>query len=533
MAIADIHLLPTDQIAGMAVYVHALDTPAGFPRELSSKYAWDFGDPASKYNRLPGWNAAHIYAQAGSYSITLKITDESGKSADFHQTVEIAPAHRAVYYISAAGDDANDGLSPQHPIRSLTRMTALMADHREFLFHRGDTFSQTATLGIAASDVGIGAYPNDETERPHLVWSGPRREVSMIQISRAASNVRIGDLVFDSVFTSDTSRENLPNAIDPAGTNVAIARCRFLNVADAVSCELAPTGVLVQDCDAPQVDKSGLILPIDMPDLTSPGVNGLRAYFLWGQGSDIVLLGNRVANSTREHCVRIGGASRVMLAYNIFQNLDRTGVDKDDIAKTSLAAQIGDHLYAAANEFRNGVVEIGPTNAAAYVNDPTQKAARFDWAVFENNTLRVPMVFDGGSAHVRVEDNTSTIERDDAYFVNGYDTNYHRGVEDVTFIHNSARLNGPSGCFLCTTGKAQGLKLSGNTFTAANLKTGYNIGVLVIGEADLSSFDSITANHWPLDGRFWFDGAAGIAARRIGPAEWLQQPKVTGDQFGP
>jgi PKD repeat protein len=531
-ASGEIHRLAGDSVAGMAVHVDALDAAAGSAQELSSKYAWDFGDAGSEYNRLPGWNAAHVYRQPGSYAITLTITDQLGKSSEFRLSIQIAPAHRATYYVSVVGDDANDGLSPQHPIRSLARVASLMADHREFLFHRGDQFSQTSTLGIGARDVLIGAYPDDASERPHVIWSGRRQEVSMIQIARAAAGVCIKDLVFDSIFTSDTNRENLPNAIDPAGTNVAVERCRFLNVADAVTCELGPSGVLVEDCDAPQTDKDGAILPFDKPDLTSSNVNGLRAYFLWAQGRDIVLLGNTVANSTREHCVRIGGASHLLLAFNRFQNLDRSAVDKDDIAKTTIAAQIGDHLYAAGNELRGGVVEVGPTNAAAFVNDPIQKGARFDWAVFQSNSLRVPIVFDGGSAHVRVEDNSSTLDRDDAFFINGYNANYHRGVEDVSFVHNTATLTGPAGCFLCTTGKAAGLSVIANTFNAPNLKTGYNIGVLVIGEADLSSFDLIAANHWPRDGRFWFDGASGIAARRIGPPEWMAQPKVTGDHFG-
>ena len=78
----------------------------------------------------------------------------------------------------------------------------------------------------------------------------------------------------------------------------------FMNLDDAVNANGSPHGLLVEDC-------------------TSPSVTGLRGYFLWAQGSDIVVLGNSIANSTREHIVRATGVQRMLVAENTFANLDR------------------------------------------------------------------------------------------------------------------------------------------------------------------------------------------------------------------
>jgi PKD repeat protein len=451
---AQIHLLLTGGVAGQAIHADALTTQT----PLNVECHWDLGDPAGPYDVLNGWNVAHVYSAPGSYRITLTVGQQT-----FTASIEIAEPTRRTYYVAADGNDANDGRTPDRPWHTLARVAKLTGDHIQVLFHRGDAFGVTQTLRINGHDVIFGAYPVlGSRARPRLVWSGPRVESHVFELERKSADVMVRDLSFDSIYSNDTERGRLPEAIYPAGTNAAVVNCQFLNVAYAVNCELSPTGVLVQDCDAPQVTKDGRILPFDQPDRTTPGINGLRAYFVWVQGNHIVLLGNSVANSTREHCIRIGGAHGILISYNHLQNLDREVVDSQDMAKSVLAAQIGDHLYAAHNVFRDGTVMIGPLNRKDLAHDPARRKDAFSWAVLEDNEFTCPAVFEPGFSHGLVKGNVWSIGEGAACVVNGYSADYDRYVTDLSIVNNSAMLTGTLTQFLNQTSEGKNVRVAEN-----------------------------------------------------------------------
>jgi len=99
----------------------------------SFHYEWDFGDPApggtssidplwywqngakksdgSWYakNKAFGWNAAHVYENAGTYPVKLKIIDDEGTTREYSQTITVAAQPAAgwtIYYVSSS--DGND-----------------------------------------------------------------------------------------------------------------------------------------------------------------------------------------------------------------------------------------------------------------------------------------------------------------------------------------------------------------------------------------------------------------------------------------
>ena len=57
---------------------------------ITARYEWDFGDPNGKYNALTGFNASHVYDAPGTYTVTLKVTDDVGRSTTVTQTVTVA-----------------------------------------------------------------------------------------------------------------------------------------------------------------------------------------------------------------------------------------------------------------------------------------------------------------------------------------------------------------------------------------------------------------------------------------------------------
>ena len=74
-----IDLLDASVPAGNAIHANALKTTLKVGDVLGAKYEWTFGDPSGKYNKLTGFNAAHVYDTPGTYTLTLKITNEAGK----------------------------------------------------------------------------------------------------------------------------------------------------------------------------------------------------------------------------------------------------------------------------------------------------------------------------------------------------------------------------------------------------------------------------------------------------------------------
>ena len=562
---AHIHLLLSGGVAGLALHAHGLDVPLAAGTPLTALYEWDFGDPGSRFNTLSGFNAAHLYTMPGSYTVKLTVTDEAGRVKVLHAMVEIARPRRTAYYVSAAGSDSSDGQDPDRPLRSVARIERLLTDHSQVLLRRGDSFPMTSTIHVNHHDVVFGAYSDPAAQshdpaarsrppaagpathpatlplappddRPRLLWVGQRQNARMVEVSHTGGDVTLRNLVFDTTFNTDTDSRNMPSAVQPVGTNVAVVHCRFLNVATAVNCELGPTGVLVQDCDAPQVLPDGGVLSPEARDQTTPGVTGLRAYFVWVVGSDVAVLGNTVANSTREHCVRIAGGQRVLVARNDLQNLDREGVDKQDIAKGTVVAQIGDHVYVDHNVLREGPAGVGPLNRPDLASDATRRQDAFSYAVFDGNEFHCPLLLQPGLSHAMVRNNVCRRDGWGAFLINGFDSNYSRDVSDVAFLHNTVINYGTQGNFLKTTGKAEHVTLANNLFVAPNLVVAEGTAPLVIGEPELTSFDAIRNNVWPVPAKISNAARGGVNALSgefQSPEAWARQPKVVGDRFLP
>ena len=131
----------------------ASDTVAG--NLLTAKFQWDFGDTGSKYNRLVGWTAAHLYTQPGKYTIKLTITNENGKTSFVTRTIQVAASNRKVIYVSNDGSDSNSGLSPQSAVKTFNKAMSMINDDTEVLFNRGDKFDVTKGGTIDNSNVRL------------------------------------------------------------------------------------------------------------------------------------------------------------------------------------------------------------------------------------------------------------------------------------------------------------------------------------------------------------------------------------------
>jgi len=94
LPVARITVEPASGPAPLAVSVSGEDSTAA--KGTIASYAWAFGDGSS----AAGATAAHTYATAGAYPITLTVTDSKGRTAS--TTVDVvATGPDAVYDASA------------------------------------------------------------------------------------------------------------------------------------------------------------------------------------------------------------------------------------------------------------------------------------------------------------------------------------------------------------------------------------------------------------------------------------------------
>ncbi len=338
---ARIELISTVVQAGHSIHVNALQSRINSGSQLSARFEWDFGEPGAKYNKLQGFNAAHNYARAGTYTIKLKVTDNTGKSDTTSQTITVRESTRKMYYVSNSGSDTNDGTSPATAIRSWDRVRQLLNDNTEFRFKAGETFSVGNEMMVNGSNVVFGMY--GAGNRPTLLWtqrfSGFKR---FFDVGKGSTDVTVRDLTFDSVFTQHQFKTGVPDVARPAGKNFTAINNQMFNVSYFVNGEMKPRGVLVQENN-------------------SPLKTGLRAYLSYIVGTDWVVTGNTVANSTAEHCVRADGGQRVLIAHNDLTNIaqGRPG-NTVDIMKQTITVHWGSDYTIYGNQTTGGRIEIGP-----------------------------------------------------------------------------------------------------------------------------------------------------------------------------
>lgn len=476
--------------APVTVHVSATDVPLARGTLLTSRYEWDFGDPAAAFNRLVGFNAAHTYDRPGTYLIRLKLTDETGTSATYEHRVRVEAIRNRTIFVAENGDDRRDGASDQTPVKTLARAVALAGENTRILLRRGDRFELPATVALRKQNLLIGAYGRSvfdvfrppapamlPDDRPRLVWSGPRTFATMLWLDPTATDCVIEDLAFDSIYTGDREKKGMPMGIATRSTNLTVRRCAFYNVGDGLNAATRPRGVLMQDCVAPTLA-------------------GLRSYLAWVEGTDQVYLNNFAFNSTREAILRIGntGGQRVLIAHNTFANLDRTHVDLIDNAKNSLTVQFGSQIYVTGNLLAGGPVMIGPLGDKEGI---AQKDWRLRDVVFEGNRVTSFLRVNHGTERLMVRNNRIWADDRAAINVEGFNAGYNRGSSDLHFAHNTAINFGRRGAFIDIGGRVTRVSLVNNLYAAPGLTPGEGFCANVVDKGSHGeSFAEVTGNVW-------------------------------------
>jgi hypothetical protein len=475
---AVITLKSTDTLyAGESFQVNGLNSGLGVGSPNTASYHWNFGDAGSEYNDLDGWNAAHLYETPGQYIATLTVTNEAGQTSTAREPVYVASADAMrTIYVAPWGNDSNDGLSQSDPIQSINEVNQLLGNNTRVLFASGQTYRMEGPINIVADKhVEIGSYGSGA--QPILLWDGVDTGYNeMIVTQPGTFNVGINNLTFDSIYFVG---DDLPTAVKFTGYDFAVSDCTFLHVTDAVDLSGNPVGTLIQDCQAPDP-------------------RALSAYFVWVAGSNTVILGNYVANSAREHVIRMVGAKQTLIAYNNLSNISGAAWgDNQDGVKGVLTIQIGSYAYVDHN-ILSGPSSVGPlatTQVSSLINN---FAGTFNYCVFDSNTINNgPFEFEPSGFHTMLRNNVIYADNSSAIIIQAYDELYGRIVNDAEILGNTVINHGTAGNFLDMVNTAQNTVLADNLYVANNLQVGaYQTAPVFIGDTSLESFSVISHNIW-------------------------------------
>jgi len=514
-----------DLIAGGTVHVQGVDSVLNGGTVLNSKFSWDFGDPTGRFNHLDGFNAAHVYDNAGVYTVRLTVTADSGKAASATVKVNVTADDRPTIYVDGAkGSDDNDGSSPAKAVKTAPRAFALAADDTRILFKRGQRFTINQAIVINEDRLLVGAYGTGSL--PVLYRVAGVGE-GMLRTTPDAEDVTIEDLKFDSEYKADADGAvpKVPaTALYAGGTNITLRNAQFGDINTAVNANQSPTGLMVMDSET---TKS----------------YGTRSYFVWGQGSDLVVLGNYSAGSTREHDVRTSGVERQLIAYNDFAQPDRSAVDPADIQKGCIEVHRGLYAYVAENTVHGGVIRVGPRGGTTEATD-----SETAWVVIEDNRCDdVGIQLYAGSHHVMIRGNVvnryASVKAGPAIALFGPMDGNPRQSGDVYVEHNTGIEKRAAGSFLKLYAAMQpgSVTVTDNLWVNANFTAGNNSSSgIYASEDNLASFREISGNvwatpkasaNWATDGVNYVGSTWGKRGAYKTADQWNAMPEVGTDYF--
>jgi PKD repeat protein len=489
------------RITGLVVNVDGLSSTLNSGAPEDATYAWDFGDPNTQYNQMTGYNAAHVYDHPGHYTITLTVTNDQGGVSSTVTTVVIAASARSQIYVdSQSGSDGNNG-SIGAPFQSLAAAFAAAGNDTEILLRAGEKFYTNASLHLTSSDVLIGRYGTGANPTIMRVKGGG---LSTIDVESSANGVTLQDITLDSPYPASTV--SAANKIGVGGfflggKNICVRDCTFLNVDDAINENGNPEGVLIQSNSA-------------------PAAIGLRAYMVWGQGGEQVIVGNYAANTTKEHIVRLVGLDMVTVEDNNFTNHDGKGC---------IEMHEGEYGWIVDNTVDGGDIRCGPLGLWG-----ESASSQTDHVRIEDNQLTNTYIYVQTGTHgAMIDNNVITRAGVEDIEVDGEDSQ-GRVSMNVTIVNNTGIDTSSQGKFLYVAGYAQNITLKNNLWVAPQLQVGdYGAAPVYIAGNNLSDFTSISGNIWPVpeSASPGVNGINDVNGDYLTAQQWDAQSKVGTDVF--
>lgn len=162
--------------------------PASFDASGSSdpdgtvaSYAWDFGDGATATTASP--TTTHTYAQPGTFTATLTVTDDEGCSTQFVFTGQTASCNGSTSARTQRAVTVNAPPDPPSPTTARLTITAVELDRR----------AGTAKLTVEATvsgSVAVSKTKKVKATQPFALSGGSSAELDVVPRRRAARALR-------------------------------------------------------------------------------------------------------------------------------------------------------------------------------------------------------------------------------------------------------------------------------------------------------------------------------------------------------
>ncbi len=276
-AVIEVMDTTTQRMAPHTVHVHATSSNLGSPEYMWQRATieWDFGDRSGQRQTTTdprsgrivdlsseqvGFNAAYIYRVPGTYTITMRITNEMGLSHSTSKTVTIHPDARSKRYVDGvSGSDSNSGSSPSDAWRTISHAIENLQSDSSLYLKRGQVFGASERLQVGrVKNVYIGEY-GPGSGKPIVRWLGSPERGTFWQHSAHGENIMVENLVFQTTYGFD-DEVNGVRALEPNAKMSTIVNCEFRgkDVNDAfsrvISTTSGVTGVLAQNIYSSKVN---------------------------------------------------------------------------------------------------------------------------------------------------------------------------------------------------------------------------------------------------------------------------------------
>jgi PKD domain len=477
--------------------VNAIDSTYGSGTNLNSTIEWDFGDPGSNYdNNLIGFNAAHAYASAGTYTITLTIVTPDGHVGVTTQDITVEQDNRNTIYVSANGSDSNNGSSPNSAIQSIDRLNQLLNSNTRVLFEDGGTYNMDNGMQLQnLQHVYIGSYGSGA--QPILMCQNTN-VVSMIGLNASSQGIVVQGLTFDSIYTNDDG--SAPDGSDVAGNGIAFLDNTFYHMEDDFNLNQNPTNILIQDN-------------------SSPDQNDLYGYFAWTQGTEVAIIGNTVANSIDQALIRADatGTADINISYN---NLTKT-TPASQTYKNCITDMWVTNSTLYMNTLTNGPMQTGPLDPG--VDGSTFSTATCSNVIAESNVFdNSKLIISANTQGLEFANNVMHAPDTNAIWIAG--SGEYSDVDwvssDLNFTNNTVQSMDGDGCgfiILFGGGSLGTISVTDNVYDAPNVGYGeYDNSFIYAGSMGVSAFTTIAGN-------VLYNGSnAGSSANYVG-SNWLSQ----------
>ncbi len=125
----------------------------------------------SEQPKRQGFNAAFFFDKQGTYTISVKVTNQDGETTTTTREVQVLKDSRKQIYISTNGSDTTGDGSETNPYKTLAGAKAKAdAQNTHYRLRRGDKYIENVTIRPGGSNTVISSYGDENLNNPEIAF---------------------------------------------------------------------------------------------------------------------------------------------------------------------------------------------------------------------------------------------------------------------------------------------------------------------------------------------------------------------------